>query len=146
MSKKRATAVFGILVLAILGYVAWTCWPRSAVVEWHHRISEDRKSVVEDYLSQNPPLRTPLTWERLWISITNPYDLPRDKVLVTLMKYSDGNEFIQINYPESMVSYPESMVSIRCLEDGRWEEVDPSAITSEDAVLYIGRMFEKRNK
>ncbi|MGJ8656240.1 MAG: hypothetical protein ACSHX6_07305 [Akkermansiaceae bacterium] len=137
MKKRQTILVFGALASVVLAYFTWTCWPRSVQVEWHSRIDEKTRSVAEDYLKQHPLQATPNTWGRLWNNIITPNDLYRDRAVVTLMKYSDGTELVQLNYLEREVS-------IRCLEDGTWEEVNPDDEVGKDTVPYIGRMFERR--
>jgi len=72
-------------------------------------------------------------------SLIHPYNAIDDTGTVTLMQYSDGNELIQIDGPNKDVS-------LRRLEDGAWEVVEPFVVTDDDAIPLIGRMFEKRVK
>lgn len=139
MNKKSDRVIYTALVLILMSYIGWSCRPRTVDVEWHDRISADDRAAAEDYLSKHPLTPSPMTWEHVWHNIFHPYNAIEDSAVVTLMEYSDGKKFIQIDGPRENLS-------LRRLEGRLWEVIDPAAVTDEGANPFIGRMFEKRTK
>ena len=125
--------------MILLGYVMWTCWPRTSI-EWHYRIDAATKESLVRYFTRNPLRTTPLTIDGLKQRLLNPYDLPVDVTGVVLMEYSDGSEFILLVHPDS------STDSLSLSDGGAWVGVDPRTVTAEGASPYIGRMLEERTK
>ncbi|BDS07348.1 hypothetical protein NT6N_23880 [Oceaniferula spumae] len=70
-------------------------------------------------------------------NMLHPYNPIKDTAVVTLMKYSSENEFIQIHGPNENIS-------LRHLGDGTWEVADP--INANEGLPHVGRMFEERTK
>lgn len=139
MKRRRAFALFGCIVIMLLGYVVWTCWPRTSI-EWHHRIDAATKKSLEGYFAIHPLRTTPLTVEGVQQRLLDPYDLQVDITGVVLMEYSDGSEFIYLVHPDG------STDALSQSDGGVWGEVDLGKVIAEGAVPHIGRMFEERTK
>lgn len=131
--------MYGAMVVMMIAYIGWACRPRKVEVEWHYRLTSGDRAVAEQYLSKHPLTPYPMSRKHVWHNLIHPYNAIDDTGTVTLMQYSDGNELIQIDGPNKDVS-------LRRLEDGAWEVVEPFVVTDDDAIPLIGRMFEKRVK